>query len=262
MSIVTDADVIAYVQACGQTISAALSALVSLARTNAERGMQDYLGYLIERQTVEEFLPYGTGNTRGDGDGSSGGFDLSPGGQVVARSVGRGQRRELVLTQLPVRSVTTVYDNPAAWNTAGGLWPASSLLTGNAYYLDAPRTGAYCWSGILYRNVGSWSLTPRAVKLTYEAGLTPTELTTTFPQFRLAVLTASAIALGKILARGRVALTGHVVSSVSIEDFAASFSGVGGASLASADGVGLSGVDFPTECRSMVSKWRHPAWLA
>lgn len=267
MSITTNADLQAYVTACGVAVPSGLSALLTLARNAAEQGLRQYIGYRIERQTVTEYLPWGEGNLRTDGDGTASGFDLSPGGLVVSRGVGRTSRRELILGQLPVRSITTVYDNPTAWNTAGGLWPDSSLLPANVYYIDAPESSAspsYCWSGVLYRNVGSWANLPRAIKVTYDAGLDATELADDgeFPQFRMAVLTAAAMNLGKMLARGRVALTGHIVSSVSIEDFAATFSGTGGTSLGSADGIGLAGVDFPTESRMWVKAFRHPAYFA
>lgn len=266
MSILTNADVINYVTACGQTIPAGLTLLVTLARNSAEKLLREYVGYNVERQTVTELLPNGAGNTRGDADSAAAGFEMSPAGMVVPRGILRPGRNELVLGQLPVRSITSVYDNPAAWNVAGGDWPAASVLGANQYYIDATQTtgiGAYCWSGILYRNTGSWSLTARGIKVTYESGLTAAELAEDgeYPQFRMACLIAAATALGKMLARGRVALTGHVVSSVSIEDFSASFSGVGGGSLGSADGVGLSGVDFPTEARMWVKNFRHPAYF-
>lgn len=264
MSITTNADVTNYLAACGQTIPPALTLLVTLARNAAEKGLRDYVGYNPERQTVVELLPHGAGNLQGDGDASSAGFDMSPGGMVVPRGIGRVSRRDLVLGQLPVRSVTSVYDNPAAWNTAGGEWPATSLLNANGYYIDAPTVGGLCWSGILYRNVGAWSHPPRSIKVTYESGLTVAELSETgeWCNFRMAVLTAAASALGKIIARGRVALTGHIVSSVSIEDFSASFGGAGGTSLGSADGMGLAAVDFPTESRQWVRNYRHPAAFA
>lgn len=267
MSITNNTDVIKYVQACGQNVPDKLTLLVTLARNAAEQSLRQFIGYRVERQTVTEYLPWGEGNLRAEGDGSAAGFDLSPSGLVVSRGVGRTSRRELVLGQLPVRSITTVYDNPTAWNVAGGDWPSSSLLPANCYYLDMPEasgSAAYCWSGILARNVGSWATVARAVKVTYEAGLDATELADDgeFPQFRMAVLTAAAMNLGKILARGRVALTGHIVSSVSIEDFAASFSGTGGTALGSADGVGLAAVDFPTESRMWVKGFKHPAYFA
>jgi hypothetical protein len=263
MSIVSNADVTAYVTACGAAVPAGLGTLVTLARAAAERGLRDFIGYSIEQAAVTEYLPHGAGNPRGDGDGSAAGFDLSASGMVVSRGVGRQGRRELVLGKLPVRSVASVYDNPAAYNTAGGDWPATSLLPAANYYLDTPGADSLCWSGILYRNVGSWATLARCVKVTYTAGLTAAELAEDgdYPNFRLAVLTAAALTLGKILARGRVALTGHVVSSVSIQDFSASFGGTGGTSLGTADGVGLAGVDFPTEARGWVKNYRHMAYL-
>jgi hypothetical protein len=263
MAIVQKADVEAYVKACGLPIPPALATLVSLARAAAERALFDYLGYDPQRNTVIEYLPHGTGNNRGDGDASSAGFDMTPSGMVVSRGVGRVARLEMVLTQLPVLSITSVYDNAAAWNVAGGDWPASSLLPANTYWLDAPTQGGKVWSGIVYRNAGSWNTVPRSIRVTYESGLTPEELAEdgTYPNFRMAVLTAAAVKLGKIIAQGRVALTGHIVSSVSIEDFAASFGGVGGTSLGSADGVGIAGTEFPTEAKMWVKRYRHPAAL-
>jgi hypothetical protein len=239
----------------------ALTPLITMARTAAENALQEYIGYNPELNTWVEYLPQGTGNLRGDGDSTSAGFDLTPSGLVVSRGVGRTTRREIVLSNIPVLSVASIYDNPAAWNFAGGQWPDSSLLDPNVYYLDQPTQGGKVWSGIVYRNAGSWTTVARGIRITYTAGLTPAELAEDgrWSMFRMAVLTAAAAALGKIIARGRVALTGYLVSSVAIEDFSASFSGQGGSALGSADGVGLAGVDFPTESRQWVRNYRHPA---
>lgn len=267
MSILTNSDVTDYITACGLSVPSGLSGLVTLARNAAEKGLREYLGYDIESQAeVVEYLPHGVGNVLLEGDATSVGFDLTPGGQVVTRGMGRPAQRSLVLGQLPVRSITSVYDNSGAWNTAGGDWPDSSLVPETNYYLDKPEESgrrSYCWSGIVYRNAGAWSRVPRCVKVTYASGLSAGELAADgdFPMFRLACLIAAGQTLGKILARGRVALTGQIVTSVSIQDFSASFGGAGGSALGSADGVGLAAVDFPTEARMYVKNFRHPAYF-
>lgn len=256
MPIVSSGDCLAYVRACGLAVPPGLAPLIAFVRASCERMLKDYVGYELEYDAARvAYLPHHMGNTRTDADFTGVGFDMA-GGQVVQREVGRNTKRELVLPELPVKSVASVYDNSAAWNTAGGDWPASSLLAANAYYLDTPDGAGRCWSGVLYRNVGSWTNIPRAVKVTYAAGLTAAELEDDYPNFKLAVLTAFAINFGKILARGRVALTGHMATSFSIEDFSVS---LGTNPLANPDGAGLQGVDFPTEARQLVRNYVHPA---
>ena len=123
------------------------------------------------------------------------GWELQ-GNRAVAYGSGIGNNRVLQARQLPVRSVVSLYENIGAWDTAGGSWPAASLLVeGNDFQIDYdPGSSQMGWTGFIFRRSGSWSEAPRSIKLTYVAGLTAAELDVTtgeFNEFAAAALLAT-----------------------------------------------------------------------
>ena len=97
--------------------------------------------------------------------------------------------RSLSLERRPVRSIASIYENPAAWATAGGDFPASTLLAATDYQIDYNQllNGTPCgWSGQVLRRAGSWYREPRTIKVTYTAGLTANELSNDYPELKLA----------------------------------------------------------------------------
>jgi hypothetical protein len=89
----------------------------------------------------------------------------------------RGGRRALQLTELPVRSITSLYEDSGAYGgQAPGAFAAESLLVeGTDFYRDLDRSGL-CKSGLLWKVAGGWSSEPRSIKVTYVAGYTADEL--------------------------------------------------------------------------------------
>ena len=259
MSLATDNDVLAYVQVNDRCLTASMRDLVKKVRIKAENLVKEYVGYNIEQATYVELLPSKTLSIRAEGDLTSVGFDLV-GGTVVPRSTFPSSRREIVLQQLPVRSIQAVYDNPSAYNTAGGDWPVGSQLPTNAYFIDRDYEDEPCWSGILYRNTGSWGIAARTIRIEYTAGLTAAELSTRYTEFNQAVLVTCAKMLADIAARSNMVRTGAgPVSSVSIQDFAASFAGGNQGLIGSFLGTGVGSAALPTEAAQWVATRRHPA---
>lgn len=257
MPLVTDADVIAYLQIDGRCLTAAIQKQLTDLRIAAENAVKEYVGYEIEQATYEDLYPDKAISTRWEGDSTAVGFDMM-GGAVVPRETFPTGRRELVLNQLPVRSITSIYDNPAAYNTAGGAWTVGLLPTNN-YYLDLDRVGGMSWSGIVRRHVGAWSSVPNTIKITYVAGLTAAELASRYTEYGMAVKVAVAKLVGDAVARANTARTGRgPVGSVGIRDFSAAFApgniGLVGQFL----GAGVTSSVLPTESMQWVQKRVHP----
>ena len=262
MSLVTDSEILDYLQLNDKCLTPSMRALVTRVRVKAENLVKQFVGYNIEQATYSELQPSKTLAGRADVDTVGGGFDLI-GGTVVPRSTFPSTRRELVLAQLPVRTVSAVYDNPAAYNVAGGDWSTpGSALAANAYYLDLDNVGGLCWSGILHRNVGSWGIVPRSIRIDYTAGLTAAELAGDYTEFGHAVILTAAKMLADIAARANMVRTGTgPMQSVSVEDFGATYAGQNLAFMGSFLGTGVGSAKMPTEAMQVLMHRVHPASL-
>jgi hypothetical protein len=259
--IIQDDDIFTYIAgAMGAALPTGIQNLVRGLHSTVENLVKDFVGYEIEQTTVTELHPTKIKNTRYDGDWTAQGFDLY-GGTVVARSTFPQQNRCLVLLQLPVRSIVSVNDNPAAYNTSPPTFDGSSLLPTNAYYFDDPGNGI-CWSGILFRNIGSWGVTFRTIQVVYVAGLTPTELQTRFTEFGFAIKVSCAFVVMNAVARARMVRQGQLAKSVSIEDFSATFGGWNDGLIGSLLGSGLPCSDLPTEAKMILQRCVHPGAYA
>lgn len=141
--------------------------LINLLHKQAERLVKKYLGYNVEKPAAPyaEYYPEPSSHPVTD--------PLVNDYQYVTGD----EYRALQLKQLPVRSIVSVNENDAAW-TGGGApaWGADSLVPAEQYQLDVPGEGEPSWSGLLWRNGGAWTGLERTVKVVYEAGLTPAEL--------------------------------------------------------------------------------------
>lgn len=121
--------------------------LIATLHGHAEQLVKAHLGSSLETGAFTDVLPPGTD---------------APGLALQLRNV-------------PVRSITSVY---ATWTPGGAGWPASNLLSPDAYYLDSEEPGL-CRSGLLYRVDGlTWPAVPRSVRVSYQGGWTPDELAT------------------------------------------------------------------------------------
>lgn len=263
MSICTDEDVVKYFGAGGRPFPPALAPLITTVRNSAENLIKDFVGYNVEFAQYTEYHPAKKLNQRFDGDETSQGFDLI-GGTVLPRATFPTARRELVLFQLPVRSIVSIYDNPAAYNLSPPSWPASSLLPANAYFIDSDYvdeiTGyAMCMSGIIYRNVGSWGVFPRTVKITYNAGFTADELATRYTMFAEAVKQTCAYAFLSQVAHSKAVGQGGLMSAVSIEDFSVTFAKMSEGVIGSLLGNGVTCASIPATACQLLRDYRNVA---
>ena len=145
-----------------------LADLIPIAQSLVER----HIGYRIEQASYTDFYP------RVDADGSiplsSPQLDSNAAGKVFFRE---GVGSVLVLDNLPVRSITSIYeDSNGYFGQVSGAFDASTLLVaGEDYFLITERTG-FSQSGQVVRRSGSWSRSPGSIKATYSAGYTTEEL--------------------------------------------------------------------------------------
>lgn len=151
------------------TPTAAETALLNILKPMAEDAVREAVGYSITQDTYTHFLP------EFDEDG----LEVDRIDVVNDRVVFdyRGATNKLFAPERPIRSITSIYRDCAAYGGQGSSdFPASSLLTaGTDYYVDYVSSGV-SWSGMLVAIVGSWPTRSRTVKVTYVAGLTAGEL--------------------------------------------------------------------------------------
>lgn len=219
--IVTTSEINKFIGVSGVTITSDQSALLAIAGPFVQQKIENIIGYPIEQATYTDYYPSKPTNYSAGGDSLVGNYDLM-GGRVVAQTRGDQGRRFIQLRKLPVRSITSVYENLSAWDTAGGSFPASSLLPTNAYYLDQIESGL-CESGRLIRQSGVWSRALRTIKVTYVAGLTQAEINASYNDLKLAMLLAiQSFYIGTVM-RSLAGANGGAVNSTSITDFSVSF---------------------------------------
>lgn len=251
MSIVSNTEILACLQAAGVTLTAAGQSLVTLYHPLIEGRVKEFLGYAVEEATYTEYYPATSVNRWADGDPINGGYDLL-GGQAVPRQRGNISRQVLRLREVPVRVITAVYENPGAFFTAGGTWPAASLLPTNAYYLDS-LDGDFCWSGWLYRQNGLWSTQARTIKVTYEAGMSSAEILAKRPAIKLATLKAVTSSITAEIMKSRALGAFGLPASHSIKDFSMSYDYASAFKLLGNPGV----MDLPQDVKQLLEPYRH-----
>lgn len=196
MSLTTLAEVKKYIGLSSPT--AEQTALLQQMFDLTERLIREYVGYEIQDETLEssdddgigtytEFLP---GRPPPMVGASISGFDLGSTGFDDADST------RIFLRELPVRSITNVWVNTAAYGIDANFTSDFLKTQGSDYFLDNDGSGL-CKSGIVYSNV-NWPTVVRSVKIVYRAGYTDAELLKTpFPK---AAILATAAAWQEALA--------------------------------------------------------------
>lgn len=183
-----------------ETKHAAWVALADIVAPLADRLVKKYVGHDVEQATRTEYLPLiSTRPSLSQGvvdEDDVLAYEGSPQGARPIRQ-GRGNSRDtLMLDLLPVRSITSVNEYPAAWlnpDYPAGDWPAASALAaGRDWHADWDGTDSagvrWCKSGFLFRVGGIWSLQARSVRVIYVGGYSADELADTYSEFRTAAL--------------------------------------------------------------------------
>lgn len=222
--IVSKAEILTYLGMTSGT-SDADSALVTLLHSKVEGTIKRYLGYDPEQTTFVEIVP--GGSIYRYVDMSLATYDvIGTSNRAAAWTVDHDR---LQLRHVPVRSITSVYENASAYagDAPGAFSASAALLTeGQDYYVDWDTTGI-CRSGMLIR-VGAWPAVPRSVKVTYVAGYTAAEFDGTggfeadASPIKLAVITQ----MGKEFSAAKTSVTkggAGVVQSLSLDDYSVSF---------------------------------------
>lgn len=190
--IVSEADIRLFVGLEGE-ITSAERGHVQRAHTHAEGLVKSYLGYDPEQRRHIEFYPRATpvgGMAYQYPD-----FDEWTSNGVSARPLSMGGHypvgETLQLQNIPVRSVTELYDDPGAnfgqatrttfdgsfdYSFQSEGFDSNSLLTlGDDYFLDLEEVGI-SWTGLVYRKNGTWGTEVGSVAVNYVAGFSAAEL--------------------------------------------------------------------------------------
>lgn len=219
--IVTQAEYTAWLQAAaGTTLTAAQLTFLGVIHPWVERVVWRVLGYSLEQATHTEYLPQPGAERYAAGWWNGGWFDSVGGWAVQQGQWARGEG-VLQLTNVPARSITSVYENPAAYaaGTVGGDWPTTSLLPATAYRLDANPAGVG-WTGFVVRTLGTWAAAPRTVKVTYVAGFSQAEIDAGYGDVKMAILQALAWWFGRATLGSKAVKGGGVTAmQLSIRDF-------------------------------------------
>jgi hypothetical protein len=210
MSIETLANVLLYM---GQSASSPIVPLVSLLQPIADQLLCDFVGFQIAQGTFTEWYPDRHLSRLRDELVDSAPYEMI-GGRAVQYGLMGLNSQVIQLKQLPVRSITSLRENPSAWNVVNPpSFPPPDLVEGIDYIVDyaAPdSTGTkLSWTGDVYRLTGVWYVSPwagRTVQVTYTAGFTATELTTGpwpafYPRARLASMMTTAKLVREALAQ-------------------------------------------------------------
>lgn len=221
----TTDEIKAYLQAmAGMTIPDSGLTLLTLLQPMIEAAVEERLGFSVAQASYTEFYPVGETNRYTQDEPNIMSFEKTPSGQVIGASRWSREQRYIQLANIPVRSITSVYENYAAWNggTADGDWPSNTLLPASAYRLDLESSG-FCWTGQLIKNYGVWPGVQRSVKVTYTAGFSAGEIAAKYSPIKMAVLTALQDAYIDIVSKSATGGLGGIPASVGIEDFSVSF---------------------------------------
>lgn len=225
MAIVTSDEISAYAAVNGLALTAANLTWITTFQPAVEAAVRRFLGFNPASATYTEYHPVSQPNSV-ESDPLVQGYEVV-GGQAYPYRLGDPSRSILALKNLPVRSIASVYENPAAWTTgaADGYFPSGTLIPATNYHLDLESygTSAVCWTGHLLRNVGTWSAAQRSIKVTYVAGFSGEEIDSLFPEMKLAVCMTLCWHLLNAVALANMRQQGGPVASVAIEDFNVSF---------------------------------------
>lgn len=191
----TGAEILAWLGVSSPT--AQQTAVADVVAKGQTAAFANFIGYNPVQATVTEYLPAHTERNLTDPLLMSFDRHTRVGPDVQTRT--SDVWRQLQLRVLPVRSITNVWQNPGAWETAGGVWDDAHRLDPSAYFLDAADDSGRCESGILFRNTGEWGRDPRSIKVVYVGGLTAEELAADRPEIVMAFYESCQVAYTAVM---------------------------------------------------------------
>ena len=201
-------------------------AMLNLFHRKAEQAVKSHCHTELETATFTEFYP--TEDARRSHENI---VDVDAASQFAIISALDGP--DIVrLRNVPVRSITSVYEQPGACaGQVSGAFPASTLLTaGTHYWLDIERAGL-SRTGFLRKRVGAWPVEAGSIKITYVAGFTAAELDgevdageINASDIKLAVYLTLAHYWNKMLSQ-KAGLQGGIKTSESLGDYSYSLGG-------------------------------------
>lgn len=189
----------------------AMDSLATAVQQLAENHVKDHLGWQeIEQTTFTEYYPLDTGEPY-NGDPTyvvnSAHTEAVPGQWRAGHT--------LQLRNIPVRSVTNVWEDMTGYFGQGvNAFSAPALTSGSDYYVKMERDGI-CWSGNLVRRSFWFPNAPGSIKVEYVSGFTAAELSTgRWNIFKTAVLET----LSDLYMRGKALSIGHMSNIASESD--------------------------------------------
>lgn len=220
--IVTLDELRTYPDFLGATLTTEQILALDSLRKDVEAAVVDVIGYNPAQATYTEFYPQKRTPSAFDTDDRMEPF-IDPQRNVILER-GNVYRQILALKNIPVRSITSIYENASAWATGspGGDWPSSTLLAPSSYRLQLEEAGI-CKTGFVIRG-GAWTDAIGCIKVTYVAGYTAAELTAVAAHVKAAV--KMAVSWNWANAKLRQAIisgTGRLESGHSITDYSVNY---------------------------------------
>jgi hypothetical protein len=172
---------LAYLGKAGAATDAEI-ALVQALLPSVEQQIKDYCHCDLEQATYTEYYPTMTRKAHIDQIGGT--WDVSGSRAYRVFVGGDDSATRLYLRQIPVRSITSIYEDSSAYYGEGsGDFGASTELTLGTDYSVAWESGSnssngLCRTGRLVKHVGNWSMREGTIKVTYTGGWTADELLT------------------------------------------------------------------------------------
>lgn len=212
-------ETIDYLETCGLPLSDAGRKTLSALAPVAQRAIEKIIGIQTVQGSFTEFHPASASSGGNENEPLVAGYEVV-GGIAIPRTRGLRALSYLNIRRLPVRSITTVWENPSAWvgGDAQGTWPNGMILPPSVYSLDQSEPGM-SWSGNLVRGFSTWSTVGRSVKVLFVAGFTPEELCGEYSQIKLAYQLTCANMVQHAMFRSLSVKVGGIMSNVSLEDF-------------------------------------------
>jgi hypothetical protein len=151
--------------------------LINLLSPMVEQSVKRFVGYSIEQATHTHFLP--RDRRGGNVDPAVRYYDVQGGKAVGATIGGVAEAAMLLVPEIPLRSITNLYEDTSAYAGQGSsdFTASTELTSGSDFYVQYEPAGL-SMGGIIHRTGGYWPAKNGTVKVVYVGGYTQAELST------------------------------------------------------------------------------------